>query len=246
MAHHDFGRVADIYDATRALPEKQMHGLVEAIANEVGRSKTLLDVGVGTGRFARPLQQAGLEVLGVDISRAMMAKAKEKGTSGLFLADVQSLPFQDKTFEASLLVHILHLVSDWSRVVREAARVSRSQVLSVTGSTVGPSLEEEYLAIRTRMGYPLRRFEAGESGLQERVAPARIVRVGEVKKEFHSDEEIDSLMRREESLTWDLPDDVHDRVIAELRSTEAGRVYETTSAIDLIVWSPVQLQFVRQ
>jgi SAM-dependent methyltransferase len=242
----DFERVADIYDATRSLPEEQMRALSKAIETQVGSRNSLVDIGVGTGRFAKPLQELGLRVAGVDISRGMMAKAREKGVTGLFRADVHRLPFQDKSFDASLLVHILHLVADWSKVVREAARVSRRGVLSVTGSTVGPSLEEDYLGIRTRLGYPLKRFEAGEHGLQERVEPMRIIKVGEVEREFNSDEEIDSLLRREESLTWDLPEDVHQRVIAELRASHSGKVFRTTSAIELIVWSPSKLQLLHQ
>jgi hypothetical protein len=144
------------------------------------------------------------------------------------------------------MVHVLHLVADWSKVVREAARVSRCAVLSVTGSTVGPSLEEDYLGIRTQLGYPLNRFEAGEYGLQERVEPMQLVKVGVVEREFDSDEEIDSLLRREESLTWDLPEEVHQRVIAELRASHSGKVFKTRSAIELIVWSPEQLQHLHQ
>jgi SAM-dependent methyltransferase len=238
----DFGRVADIYDATRSLPEEQMRALLRTVEAEVGLHGSLLDVGVGTGRFAKPLQDLGLRVAGVDVSRGMMAKAKQKGVTDLFLADVHNLPFQDKKFDVSLMVHILHLVADWSKVVREAARVSRRAVLSVTGSTVGPSLEEDYLGSRTRLGYPLSRFEAGESGLQERVEPMKVIRVGEVERDFNSDEEIDSLERREESLTWDLPEDVHRRVIADLRASHTGKVFRTKSAIELIVWSPEQLQ----
>lgn len=246
MPAQDFGRVADIYDATRSLPEEQMKALSKAIEVEVGSRNSLLDVGVGTGRFAKPLQVLGIDVVGVDISRGMMAKAREKGVGGLFLADVHRLPFQDRKFDASLMVHVLHLVADWSRVVREAARVSRGAVLSVTGSTVGPSLEEEYLGIRTQLGYPLNRFEAGEYGLQERVEPMKLIRVGEVVRRFESDEEIDSLLRREESLTWDLPEDVHQRVIAELRASYSGKAFETKSAIELIVWSPEQLRLLHQ
>ena len=114
MPPQDFGRVADIYDATRSLPETQMKALTEAIRDQVGAGNTLIDIGVGTGRFAKPLQESGLEVVGVDISRGMMAKAKEKGVRGLFLADVHRLPFKDKKFDASLMVHLLHLVADWS------------------------------------------------------------------------------------------------------------------------------------
>ena len=50
--------------------------IVESLLNSSG--KTLLDVGVGTGRFATWLAERGFEVVGVDISREMLKKAKKK------------------------------------------------------------------------------------------------------------------------------------------------------------------------
>src|SRR5580698_6860823 len=85
---NDFGRVADIYDATRSLPEPEMALLLEAMRRQIRRGP-VIDVGVGTGRFALPLQGMGLEVVGIDISRGMMAKAREKGAENLLYADVQ-------------------------------------------------------------------------------------------------------------------------------------------------------------
>jgi SAM-dependent methyltransferase len=242
----DFGRVADIYDATRSLPDEQMRSLLQQIEREVGTRGSLVDIGVGTGRFARPLQEMGVEVVGVDISKGMMAKAREKGVQNLLFADVHRLPFRDKTFDAALMVHILHLVGDWARVVREAARISRGSILSVIGTTEGPSMEEVYLGIRTQMGYPLERFEAGERGMQDRVEPAKLVTVGEVEREVQADEEIDRLLRREKSMTWDMPDDVHLRVIAELRASCAGKLLRTKQSIELAVWMPDQLQLLHR
>ena len=241
MPVQDFGRVADIYDATRSLPVREMGSLVRMIERQVGRGGTLIDIGVGTGRFAKPLQDLGLGVSGVDISKGMIAKAREKGVRNLTFADVHHLPFRDKVFDASLLVHILHLVGDWSRVVRETARVTRVSIMSVTGSFEGISMEDVYLGVRKQMGYPLDRFE-GERGLLDRVRPVELIKVGDLERKRRADEEIERLLRREQSMTWDLPEEAHQRVIADLRSNYGGKILLTKQSIELAVWTPDLLQ----
>jgi SAM-dependent methyltransferase len=242
MPVQDFGRVADIYDATRSLPHGLMQSVVEQLGREVGKSGSLVDIAVGTGRFAKPLQDIGVEVVGVDLSKGMVAKAKEKGLHNLFFADVHQLPFRDRTFDAALMVHILHLVGDWARVVREASRVSRGTVLSVINGYEGPDLEEVYLGIRNQMGYPLKRFEAGERGILDRVWPAKLVKVGQTEMVVQADEWIGRLLRRETSMTWDMPEDAHLRAIAELRSKYAGKTFRRKQSTELAVWTPDQLR----
>ena len=57
---------------------------------------TLLELGVGTGRLAIPLAAAGLAVIGVDVSPAMLARLAEAdptGTVGAVVGDmVEDLP----------------------------------------------------------------------------------------------------------------------------------------------------------
>jgi SAM-dependent methyltransferase len=69
-------RIADIYDTwygERLNPDNA----VVLLANlaEGGRA---LELGIGTGRIAIPLSQAGVEVLGIDASEAMVAQLRGK------------------------------------------------------------------------------------------------------------------------------------------------------------------------
>ncbi len=242
MSVKDFGRVADIYDATRAIPEAEMSLVVRAMRKRIAGRGPVIDVGVGTGRFASPLQAAGVEVVGIDNSRGMMAKAIEKGVPGLFFADIRRIPFRDKSFEAALLVHVLHLVDDWPMVVRESSRVARREVMSVLETKEGVDLREEYLELRRRMGHPLVRFEHGERGLSERVAPAEVVLVAETEGATVADEEIRHLRERGQSLTWDVPETVHRSIIGRLTSSHAGRSYPTRGRIELVTWSAKDLR----
>jgi ubiquinone/menaquinone biosynthesis C-methylase UbiE len=238
----DFGRVADIYDATRSLPEGEMRSLLDALGSAIPGRGPVVDVGVGTGRFAKPLQERGFEVVGLDVSKGMMAKAREKGVDQLIFADVHRVPFRDGVFESALLVHILHLVSDWAAVVREAARVSRGTVLSVIEVSEGRSLREEYRERRVGLGYPLDRFEGGERGLQSRVPPDRVIPVVEANREAAADDEIRHLEERGQSLTWDVPEDVHKRIIGELVAKYGGTTLNSRSKIEVAIWSAPRLR----
>jgi ubiquinone/menaquinone biosynthesis C-methylase UbiE len=245
MPSHDFGRVADIYDATRSLPEGDMRLVLEALSTAIPSKSPLVDVGVGTGRFARPLQERGYDVVGLDVSKGMMAKAKEKGVINLVFADVHEIPFRDEVFEAALLVHILHLVSDWVNVVKESARVSRGVVISVIEVSDGSGrdvMRDAYRDMRLKMGYPLDRFESGEGGLRDRVSPDSVVPVVESERESPADNEIGHLEARGQSLTWDVPEEAHKKIIAELTARYGGTTLRSKSKIELAIWSAARLR----
>src|SRR5581483_6281646 len=97
-----FDRAAEYYDATRALSPAVEQAVTALLAGELAGHGRCLEIGVGTGRIALPLLRAGVEMLGVDLSRAMMARiaAKSDGVALLPLAqaDATRLPFRDHSF----------------------------------------------------------------------------------------------------------------------------------------------------
>lgn len=82
----------------------------------------LIDIGGGTGNYALALREQGFSPTVVDIAEAMLARAKAKGLKTV-RADATALPFQDETFDAAILVSMLHHVPEWQTTLREAARV---------------------------------------------------------------------------------------------------------------------------
>ncbi len=68
-------RIAEVYDEW--YPDLDRDAAVELLA-ELAGSGPVLELGVGTGRLALPLQERGLEVHGVDASTAMVAKLRAK------------------------------------------------------------------------------------------------------------------------------------------------------------------------
>src|SRR5204863_7533001 len=72
-------RVAATYDDPSA--EMFQAGVVDAVAGvlaELAGAGRALELGVGTGRIARPLARRGVRVHGIDLSRAMVARLRAK------------------------------------------------------------------------------------------------------------------------------------------------------------------------
>jgi ubiquinone/menaquinone biosynthesis C-methylase UbiE len=77
-----------------------------------------LEIGVGTGRFARPFSIS----IGLDPSLPMLRVAKERGLIAVH-GKAESLPFREGAFDFSLLVTVLCFVEDPFKVLKEARRV---------------------------------------------------------------------------------------------------------------------------
>src|SRR5581483_1837556 len=134
-----FDRIADVYDATRALPADAQAAVtagIVALLHERASAPRVLDVGIGTGRVAVPLAAAGVRIVGVDVAPQMLARLRAKRADiGVAIADAAALPFAVGRFDAVLFVHLLHLVSDPPAVIREAAAVVRRGGIILRGRT---------------------------------------------------------------------------------------------------------------
>jgi SAM-dependent methyltransferase len=74
-------RMAEVYDEwharTMALQTEPAAQALAELSEELGAT-TVLELAIGTGRIALPLRRRGVDVHGVDISEAMVAKLREK------------------------------------------------------------------------------------------------------------------------------------------------------------------------
>ncbi len=119
-----FDRLAGVYDATRGGLERG-EGFARDLAPHV-RGSRVVDVGAGTGAVASPLQAlTGRPVLGVDLSRAMLAQAVPRLGSRVAVADAERLPVRSVSLDTVLLVWVLQLVPDIGRVLVEIRRALR-------------------------------------------------------------------------------------------------------------------------
>lgn len=237
MESVSFDRVAEIYDKTRGLPPKIMEKVVQKIANELKGWRKVLDAGVGTGRFAKPLQSLGFEVIGIDISTRMLRKAIQKGTKNLLLGDVRFLPFTDSSFDVAISIHVLHLVKDWKTALREIVRVTRNFFLACIYTTPNP-LSERYREFLKEYGYKPT-FGIAEAELKSLVKPTRSI-LAVSKVQIKADDTLANLKDKGSSYQFKIPNEVHVQIMKKLIPQFAGKTYYRD--IEILIWDAACLK----
>ncbi len=91
----------------------------------------ICEIACGPGRFLRALADAGETVYGLDLSKPLLARARELLGDGLLVrGDMRALPWRGRVFGAALLLFTsfgyFRDLDDDRRVVAEAARVLQS------------------------------------------------------------------------------------------------------------------------
>jgi ubiquinone/menaquinone biosynthesis C-methylase UbiE len=135
-----FDRAAGYYDETRGFPpgiEKEVADLIRRVGS-LTPSSHVLEVGVGTGRIALPLAPHLHGLYGIDLSRPMLNRLREKQTTERVYVtegDITRLPFKSGSFDAAVAVHIFHLVPNWKGALQEVGRVLRPGTPLISGGT---------------------------------------------------------------------------------------------------------------
>lgn len=252
----EFDGISEVYDQTRhAATEAELN----ALSRELKDCRLILDVGVGTGRFAKPLSDEGFEVIGIDLSRKMISKAKLKGVGDVILADARYLPFENDTFDGSIIVHVFHLLPDWQSVVHEMSRVTKTMVATflsnhgggwwrsaqASGDTAAgmyPKVWERYAELRAQMGYPIQRNKRmwqNEAEIKSKFPPSKLV---EVSNEIIHMRIGDLIEHRPPFMQSDIPADVHKKILEQLLPEIAEKEITRRETEELAVWRPSQLR----
>ena len=226
-----FDDAANFFDETRGPPPPAMNQLVRTLVDELQGHRRILDAGVGTGRFAQPLQDHGLDVVGVDIAKRMLEKAAAKGAGNLLRSDACFLPFRSRTFDAAICIHLLHLLSDWPAAVQEICRVTREAMLSIAHTTRNP-VRHAYNRILEGYGFKSYRRGKGEWELSDLVKPQRTVPA--VTFENRADDLLAHLRRRAYSSQWQIPETINEKAVEDVRQQFGGRVFPTE--LRVLVW----------
>lgn len=134
----NYKRIAHVYDASvRIIPRCWR---LRATSLTYGR---VLEVGIGTGINLALYPPACTGVVGIDVSPAMLAQAREKapphfGSVELAEMDVQELRFASESFDCVLATFVFCTVPDPLRGLQECRRVlnnaGRLVLLEHTGS----------------------------------------------------------------------------------------------------------------
>jgi len=123
-----FDRIAPVYDAmnrvmTAGLDRRWRRVTVDAVVRPGDR---VLDACCGTGDLAVAARGRGADVVGLDFSEAMLARARSKRSDIEWVAgDVLALPFEDASFDAATVGFGVRNVDDLAAGLRELRRVLR-------------------------------------------------------------------------------------------------------------------------
>ncbi len=183
MGGVSFDRAADYYDATRKVPDEVDARVRDLLLSELKGKGLCLEIGVGTGRIALPLAERGIQLVGADLSRAMLSRLVTKVDRGsplnLIAGDATRLPLADSSVDAVLGCHVLHLIPDWPTALDEVCRVLRPSgvvLLDFGGPTPKPWSEgcdeilQRHGVVRARPGVtgpdPVARHLAGGARLR--------------------------------------------------------------------------------
>jgi len=133
------------YDATAGIYDRRyeeiQHKKYEFVTKHMPpRAGRVLDLGCGTGMFLGELSKRSELVVGVDASVEMLKVAQKRAKgAALVLADADSLPFADCSFDVVVSVTLLQNMPDPATTMRETARV-----LKRGGTAVVTSLKRKH------------------------------------------------------------------------------------------------------
>lgn len=114
---------SETYDTIPNLLIEVEGPIVRKLIKDVKKGKAL-DTACGTGRYSKTLSDEGFEVTGIDSSKDMLEIAKIKAPQVKFiLGDINSIPFEDKSFDLVICALALSHFSSLDRVIQELSRV---------------------------------------------------------------------------------------------------------------------------
>lgn len=117
-----YDSIGATYNTTRRADPR----IGQVISSALGDCRSVLNVGAGTGAY-EPTDRA---VVAVEPS-ATMRRARPEGSAPCVVGTAESLPFDDRSFDAAMAVLTVHHWSDYRSGLRELRRTARRRVLVV-------------------------------------------------------------------------------------------------------------------
>jgi ubiquinone/menaquinone biosynthesis C-methylase UbiE len=129
-----YDRIAEHFATTREYPWPEVDSFLSSTVD--GTASTALDLGCGNGRHAELLAAVTDRVVGVDVSRGLLATARDRSRDrgfpvDLLQADAATLPLATDAFDVAVYVATLHHLRPRERRVTSLDELAR--VLAPTG-----------------------------------------------------------------------------------------------------------------
>lgn len=112
--------------------------IARIISSSLGDARTVLNVGAGTGSY-EPVDR---KITAIDPSMKMI-RQRPSSKATVLQANAEHIPYQDKSFDASMAILTIHHWSDQKKGVLEMRRVTRD---TITFLTYEPSFRGFWLA----------------------------------------------------------------------------------------------------
>jgi len=131
----DYTSISETYDNCRSFPDPVFRRVVEL--GGIGTGIRALEFGCGTANAsARLRERTGADVIGMDRSMAMLAKARAKGVP-VICADAEGrpMPLKSSSFEAVFGIYVIHQIGDLPSLFRECHRILKSGAIVLLTSS---------------------------------------------------------------------------------------------------------------
>ncbi|MFC2161952.1 class I SAM-dependent methyltransferase [Acidobacteriota bacterium] len=133
MKKDPYKNIAKLYDRLIEPLNRGLRGLGKKMYPPLENMK-VLDIGCGTGTHLSLYQKAGCVVSGIDLSPAMLQRARKKlgSATSLIQGDASQMPYPDKSFDLIILTTVLHemppnvrtaVIEDSKRVLKDSGRI---------------------------------------------------------------------------------------------------------------------------
>jgi len=127
-----YGRYADLYDAVATFPGVGRWRAAAAEALDLSPGDTVIEMGCGTGAnhpYLRRRVGAAGRVVGVDLTRPLLHRARGRGADALLQADAARPPVREAdavlaTFVCGMFDEPGSVVADWCDLVGAGGRVA--------------------------------------------------------------------------------------------------------------------------
>jgi ubiquinone/menaquinone biosynthesis C-methylase UbiE len=101
----------------------------------VKQHSVILDVGCGTGLLFNHIAEKAETIVGLDISRKNLLKAKERSKKfanvNLIWADADNIPFNDEVFSHAFAVTLIQNMPKPAKTLKEVERVTKNDAVIV-------------------------------------------------------------------------------------------------------------------